>query len=80
MRLVAGWYYPASYGRIDGALSDDEVHRLVASLEAEVLMVQAAPVNTDAPIVEAPPPRRELERCELCGFPLPPKSAQTRPT
>ena len=66
-RLVAGWYYPTSYGRAAGALSDEEAFRLVASLEAEVVEVPIPP----APVAPPAPPRRP-RNCELCGLPLPP--------
>jgi len=67
-RLVRGWYYPASYGRAAGALTDEEAVRLVASLEAEVVEVPVPP----APVVQPAPPRRP-KNCELCGLPLPPR-------
>lgn len=72
-RLVQGWYYPTSYGRADGALTDEEALRLVAALEAEVVVVAVPP----APAPERPPPAR-LKNCELCGFPLPPSRADRR--
>jgi len=65
--LVHGWYYPSSYGRAAGALSEEDALRLVTALEAEVVAVPVAP----APAPQPPPPRR-LRNCELCGFPLPP--------
>jgi hypothetical protein len=69
-RLVDGWYYPASYGRVRGVLSDEEASRLVAALEAEI-----APAEIAMPAaVENPPAHRETD-CELCGFPLTPSPA-----
>jgi hypothetical protein len=65
-RLVDGWYYPASYGRVRGDLSDEEASRLVAALEAEITPAEIAPAA-----VENPSARRQMD-CELCGFPLPP--------
>ncbi|HZW53097.1 MAG TPA: hypothetical protein VFF00_03635 [Candidatus Elarobacter sp.] len=70
-RLVQGWYYPTSYGRAAGALSDDEASRLVAALEAEVVPVEVAL----APVAVRPPPARP-KNCELCGFPLPPSASE----
>lgn len=73
-RLVDGWYYPASYGRVHGVLSDEEANRLVAALETEIALAEIAPVEI-APAeialtaVENPPAHRET-KCELCGFPL----------
>ncbi len=64
-RLVDGWYYPASYGRIRGVLSDEEACRLVADLEAEIVLAETAPREIARPA----PVRRETD-CELCGFPL----------
>ena len=68
-KLVKGWYYPRSYGRVDGAISDDEVSRVVAALEAEAALLekakeQSAPRPTAAP---APPQHRQTTRCDLCG-------------
>lgn len=71
-RLVAGWYYPTSYGRVPGALTDEEADRIVASLEADVGLVAPAP----AELAPAPPPKRtsihHRVNCDLCGLPLPP--------
>jgi hypothetical protein len=72
-RLVDGWYYPASYGRIHGVLSDEEANHLVAALEAELAPAQIAPPKVAPPPVEDPPARRKTD-CELCGFPLMPSS------
>jgi hypothetical protein len=68
-QLVDGWYYPASYGRVRGVLSDEEASRLVAALEAEVAPAEIAPPEIVPPIVENPPAHRAAD-CELCGFPL----------
>ena len=68
-RLVDGWYYPTSFGRVRGALSDEEADRLVAELEAEI-------VPADISRAEIMPTVREhrqafrLACCELCGSPL----------
>jgi hypothetical protein len=67
VRLVHGWYYPTSYGRVRGALSDEEADRLVAALEAEVVPVQPAP---PPPAAAQPPPPPPQMNCELCGFPV----------
>lgn len=67
LRLVQGWYYPTSYGRVRGALSDEEADRLVAALEAEVVPVEIAP---PPPVAEQPPPPPPQMNCELCGFPV----------
>jgi len=72
-RLVQGWYYPTSYGLVTGALTDDEASRLVAALEAEVVVVAVPP----APVVEPPPTPRQ-NNCEMCGFPLPPDAGDRR--
>jgi hypothetical protein len=69
-RLVDGWYYPASYGRVRGALSDEEATRLVAALEGEIAPAQTELPEIALPAVEDPPPHRETD-CELCGSPLP---------
>jgi hypothetical protein len=68
-RLVDGWYYPASYGRVRGMLSDEEAGRLVAELEAESALAETAPAEIALPAVEDPPEHRKTD-CELCGFPL----------
>lgn len=68
-QLVDGWYYPASYGRVRGVLSDEEASRLVAALEAEVAPAEIAPPEIVPPIVENPQAQRERD-CELCGFPI----------
>ncbi len=70
-RLVDGWYYPASYGRVRGVLSDEEASRLVAALEAEIVLAEFAPAEIALPPVENPPAHRETH-CELCGLPLTP--------
>jgi hypothetical protein len=66
VRLVQGWYYPRSYGRVAGALSDEEADRLVRALEAEVTAVEIAP----PPVAEQPPLPPPRMNCELCGFPV----------
>lgn len=72
-RFVDGWYYPASYGRLRGMLSDEEAARLVAVLEAERALVEAASAKNAPPPAEKPPVRRTWD-CELCGLPLPPSA------
>jgi hypothetical protein len=69
--LVGGWYYPASYGGVRGVLSDEEAGRLVAALEAEIVVAETAPAEIAFPAVEKPPARHEPD-CELCGLPLTP--------
>ncbi len=75
-RLVDGWYYPASYGRVRGWLSDEDAGRLVAELEAENALAEAVPAQTApakiAPPVIADPPARRETNCELCGVPVSP--------
>ena len=71
-QLVDGWYYPASYGGVRGALSDEDADRLVAALEAEV-----AP-ESGPPAVEHPPASRNA-RCDLCGSPLTAEGELSRP-
>jgi hypothetical protein len=68
-RLVDGWYYPASYGRVRGMLSDKEAGRLVAALEAERALAEIASATTAQPAAEKPRAQRKMD-CELCGFPL----------
>jgi len=68
-RLVHGWYYPASYGRARGVLSDEEATRLVAALETEIAQAEVARPKFASPAVENPPAQREMD-CVLCGFPL----------
>ncbi len=75
-RLVDGWYYPASYGRVRGVFSDEEANRLVAALEAEIAPAkiardELAPAEIALPAVEKSPAQRETD-CELCGFPRTP--------
>lgn len=71
VRLVGGWYYPASYGHVRGMLSEEEAGRLVTSLEAEIASAEVAPAEIALPSREAPPVRRQRD-CELCGSPLTP--------
>jgi hypothetical protein len=68
-RLVDGWYYPKSYGHVPGSLSEEEVKRIVASLEADAVRPEVAAPKTEDAVVEAPPPPRPA-LCECCGFPL----------
>ena len=68
VRLVDGWYYPTSYGRMHGALSDAEADRIVLSLEADVVPVVGAPPNVAPPVEKPPPPR--ITFCQLCGVPV----------
>jgi hypothetical protein len=68
-RLVEGWYYPASYGRIHGALSDEEAIRIIAALEAEVARTEIGRPQTRPHAVEKRRPQGKAE-CELCGVPL----------
>lgn len=66
-QLVKGWYYPRSYGRTDGVMSEEEVGRVVAALEAEAALLkktqEKAPPRPAAPT----PSPRQLVRCDLCG-------------
>lgn len=65
--LVKGWYYPRSYGRTDGVMSEEEATRIVAALEAEAATLKKAeekPVTRPAP---PPPSPRQHVRCDLCG-------------
>jgi hypothetical protein len=68
IRLVDGWYYPTSYGRVRATLSDDEADGLVASLEADVTRAEEAPPEI-APPVRARPAHRIMS-CQLCGGPV----------
>ena len=68
-RLVYGWYYPNSYGHIPGTISEEEVNRIVTSLEADAIRPEAAARKSEEPEIEAPPPPRPA-LCECCGFPL----------
>lgn len=74
-RLVDAWYYPRSYGRLRGALSDEEAETIVEALEASVGLaaveqVEASP-RIAMPEPEPDPPPR-FTSCDLCGTPLPP--------
>ncbi|MBV9438696.1 MAG: hypothetical protein JOZ24_01755 [Candidatus Eremiobacteraeota bacterium] len=76
MRLVAAWYYPASYGRRTGTLSEADVEELVAALEAERGFAPVAEAEEPA-APELPPLPEErgalrLALCDLCAAPLPP--------
>ena len=67
-RLVDGWYYPTSYGRVRPALSDEEADRLVTSLEADV-----TPADESPPEIAPPARERRTHRimsCQLCGVPV----------
>jgi hypothetical protein len=72
-KLVKSWYYPRSYGRTDGAMSDDEVSRVVAALEAEAALLKKAEEKpAPRPTVAAPQPQqRQTTRCDLCGAVIP---------
>lgn len=70
--LVENWYYPASYGRTDGMLSDAQAGRLVEDLEAETARIESSRVDSGRePAVEPAPPRRVVY-CDLCGRALTP--------
>jgi hypothetical protein len=69
IRLVDGWYYPTSYGRVRATLSDEEADRLVTSLEADVRPAEEAAPQPAPPVRECRPHR--LLSCQLCGFPVP---------
>lgn len=67
-KLVKGWYYPRSYGRTDGVMSDEEVARIVAALEAEAATLKKAQEKPAPRVVPVPPPSpRQPVRCDLCG-------------
>lgn len=67
-KLVKGWYYPRSYGRTDGVMSDEEVARIVAALEAEAAQLKKAEAKPPPRPTSAPPPSpRQPVRCDLCG-------------
>jgi hypothetical protein len=68
VRLVHGWYYPRSYGRVSGALSDEEAARLVTELEAEIVQTKPAATST-TPATEVRPIPGPM-RCDLCRAPL----------
>ena len=69
-RLVRQWYYPLSYGRTLGALTDEEAERIVASLEREVVKSQGR-VETPAPKpIGMTVPVRRKPKCDLCGRPV----------
>lgn len=72
VRLVDGWYYPTSYGRVRAALSDAEADRIVASLEADVTPAEPPPPDVAPPVAQ--PARRRLMYCQLCGVPVAPSS------
>lgn len=73
-QLVDGWYYPASYGRIRGILSDEEAARIVVALEtaagSESSPQQETGAESERAEVEASGLARTID-CQLCGFPLP---------
>ena len=62
--LVDGWYYPTSYGRVHGRLSDEEAGRIVATLESEIKP------ESNAPRQAKTAPSRPEVNCALCGAPL----------
>ncbi|HLI96100.1 MAG TPA: hypothetical protein VKT72_08445 [Candidatus Baltobacteraceae bacterium] len=69
LQLALGWYYPASYGRIRGVLSDEDAMRLVAALEAAVAFAEAdASPEQSARLPEIPRSRKKTRNCELCGL------------
>ena len=59
--LVENWYYPASYGRTDGMLSNAQAGRLVDDLEAEAARIESARVDRGREPVLQPPPSRRIE-------------------
>jgi len=65
--LVNRWYYPSSYGRVPGTLSDDDAARIVATLEAENAITKAAEAR--APAVKKPRAPTPIN-CDLCGSPI----------
>jgi hypothetical protein len=65
--LVEGWYYPASYGRVHGVLTEEQAERIVSALEAETELAKAVREReTKAPAPEEPPKPR-IAFCDLCG-------------
>jgi len=71
LQLALGWYYPASYGRTRGSLSDEEATRLVVALEAAIAFAEAAaPEQIAQPPAEIPRTRQKTKSCELCGLPI----------
>ncbi len=62
-RFVEGYYYPVSYGQLDGPLSDQEAERLVASLEKRPLKPSARAQSAPA----APAPKGAGRTCSICG-------------
>lgn len=71
LQLALGWYYPASYGRTRGSLSDEEATRLVDALEAATAFAQAAPPEQiSQPPADVPRTRQKTKSCELCGLPI----------
>ncbi len=75
LQLAVGWYYPASYGRIRGAVSDEEAMRIVAALEAEIASAEAGPEQIAPKPAEIPRLRKKTRSCELCGLPIPEPAA-----
>ena len=66
-QLVKGWYYPRSYGRTDGVMSEEEVGRIVAALEAEAALLKKTKEKpAPRPVAPLPSPRQPV-RCDLCG-------------
>lgn len=70
VQLAVGWYYPASYGRIQGTLSDEDATRLVAALEAASAFTEPATEKIVAAPAEIPWARKRTKSCELCGLPI----------
>lgn len=70
--LVDGWYYPASYGRARGALTEEQAASIVSSLEAQAAMANVEHRHAD-PIAQNidRAPQRFLS-CDLCGRALAP--------
>jgi len=66
-KLVKGWYYPRSYGRTDGAMSDEEVARVVAALEAEAAALEKKQEKPPPRAATPPPVLTQPLRCDLCG-------------
>jgi len=71
--LVDNWYYPASYGHVDGVLSDEQAARVVQALEAAMEPVKAQNTRTE-PVSPAPQrlPKPRIAYCDLCGRALTP--------
>lgn len=70
LQLALGWYYPASYGRVHGHISNEEATRLVVALEADIALAEAVPQQIARPTAETRRSRQKTKNCELCGLPL----------